>query len=401
MAETINVGLSSGTEEFTPPSKELAPTQQTQDNESSSSIAEKMGALNATGNEILDRFLQNTDEAQHPIETWRTAGARIKSTDNVHDLQYAMPKTTYTQVGKENIPPLLQDLYGKIQVARSSHIFPRGSQERVGPFIHWADKGDSRLFGESQYKGSEIQYPIEKVCQIVDASQDCEVSNKSENVLRDEVVVRVLSQAIKLSGLRDAVKLEHVISAEISPSSLIQTLHGIEGPFLPLAKKIDYCLYLHQDPAMERKVADFLASSVPFGRSINQTDESRTRLSLPLISIKVTKSLSQEDPLIPLSVWASAGLERAAELFEKRAKVSNLVPAILISVKGPQWYVMFMYLDYLPVGQLIRRLHGQIPIGSTLDVKDCCGLISSLVCLIKWTEKKNRQFLEAYLPPVT
>ena len=83
-----------------------------------------------TGNEILDRFLQNEDEAQHPIESWRTSPAPTKSTHNVHDLQFASPKTIYTQIGKVNIPPPLQDLYGKIQVARSSHIFPRGSQVR-------------------------------------------------------------------------------------------------------------------------------------------------------------------------------------------------------------------------------------------------------------------------------
>lgn len=184
----------------------------------------------------------------------------------------------------------------------------------------------------------------------------------------------ILSQAIKQSGVRDTVRLENVYvltcpslripnhkhsyyrrtTSEISPGSLIQTLHSTKPPHLSLAKKIDYCLYLRQVPAMEKRVGDFLASSVPFGRSINQTDEPRARLSLPLISIKVTKSLSQEDPLIPLSVWASAGLERAAELFEERAKPSNLTPAILISVKGPHWYVMFMYLEGEIGGQQIR-----------------------------------------------
>jgi hypothetical protein len=101
---------------------------------------------------------------------------------------------------------------------------------------------------------------------------------------------------------------------------------------------------------MERRIEEFVKSSVPFGRSINQTDEPRTRLNLSLISVKVTKSLSQEDALIPLSLWASAGLERVTELFEKHADLSNLIPTILVSAKGPHWSVMFMYLDELPIG---------------------------------------------------
>ena len=181
-------------------------------------------------------------------------------------------------------------------------------------------------------------------------------------------MLRVLSQAVKLSGIRDFVKLEHVYvssrscsacsmshtqncfrtSAEISPSSLIQQLHGVEPSSLP--KKIDYCLYMRPNSAMERRIEEFVKSSVPFGRSINQTDEGRNRQNLPLVSIKVAKSLSQEDPLIPLSLWASAGLERAAELFEKHINLSDLVPTILVCVKGPHWSVMFMNLDDVPIG---------------------------------------------------
>ena len=81
----------------------------------------------ATGNEILDRFLLNLDAAQRPI-TGSGSAPTMNSLDNVHDLRFAVPKTLYTQIGKSVMPPLLQDLYGKVQVARSSHIFPRGSQ---------------------------------------------------------------------------------------------------------------------------------------------------------------------------------------------------------------------------------------------------------------------------------
>ena len=81
----------------------------------------------ATGNEILDRFLLNLNDAQRPIKDSGSSRG-VNSLDNVHDLRFAIPKTLYTHIGKSSMPPLLQDLYGKIQVARSSHIFPRGSQ---------------------------------------------------------------------------------------------------------------------------------------------------------------------------------------------------------------------------------------------------------------------------------
>lgn len=111
----------------TPPPPSMDPPSQTPDTSRSLEINIDGANDKATGNEILDRFLLNIDAAQRPITGSRSAPA-MNSLDNVHDLRLAVPKTLYTQIGKSVMPPLLQDLYGKVQVARSSHIFPRGSQ---------------------------------------------------------------------------------------------------------------------------------------------------------------------------------------------------------------------------------------------------------------------------------
>lgn len=126
------------TPQITPPTDELhLPLTQPAPETSGFSEGNAQGACDgkATGNEILGRFLQNLDTAQPPL-AGGIAGRKFNSVDNVHDLRYASPKTLFMQIGKSNMPPLLQELYGKLQVARSSHIFPRGSQARRDSHFH-------------------------------------------------------------------------------------------------------------------------------------------------------------------------------------------------------------------------------------------------------------------------
>jgi hypothetical protein len=134
MAEASSVEFTSGvpTAQVTPPlpPAELKNTQPNLNLEDDQDIEGQIEEGNITRNEILDRFFQNLDVARRPITSPGTI-ATTNLIDNVHDLRYAVPTTIYSQIGKSNMPPVLQDLYGKVQVAHSSHIFPRGSQACV------------------------------------------------------------------------------------------------------------------------------------------------------------------------------------------------------------------------------------------------------------------------------
>jgi len=112
-------------------------------------------------------------------------------------------------------------------------------------------------------------------------------------------------------------------------------------------QKVDYAVLPAPSSQREARALIQLSSlsnpSVPL-YSLNQTGRPEHERSAILFSVEIKTSVSVDDPLLQLAIWASAGLQAVSNVFHGDLAPERVPPAFMMSMKGAQCQIANMNL---------------------------------------------------------
>jgi hypothetical protein len=119
-------------------------------------------------------------------------------------------------------------------------------------------------------------------------------------------------------------------------------------------KKVDYAIFYAPPPDRKQRIALQLQPILE-PRNLNQTSRPEHAISVNLLSIEIKTSVSADDPLLQLAIWASAGLQAITNVFGQDLPAAETIPpAFMMSMRGAECKIAYMKLESFETDSFLR-----------------------------------------------